>query len=141
MLPDLQGTNTTSAKDLTRTIELVDTGKVLSLRTRDLFREVMSTSITNRLLPGGLLSGLGIEKKDIDYNLQIKGYRVYNKTGDIGTVYADAGLIQMPDNTRAVAGFIVKGPFNDPRSAELIRKMAAAMAPFLIPERSDQAQG
>ena len=30
-----------------------------SQRTRDLFREVMSTSITNRLLPGGLLKGLG----------------------------------------------------------------------------------
>ena len=140
LLPDLEGTNTTSTKDLTRTIELVDTGKVLSQRTRDLFREVMSTSITNRLLPGGLLNGLGIEKTDIDYNLQIKGYRVYNKTGDIGTIYADAGLIQMPNNTRAVAAFIVKGAFNDPRSAELIRKMASAMVPFLIPKRSLQTQ-
>ena len=134
LMPDLAGTNTTSTQDLVRTITLVDQGNVLSQRTRDLFREVMSTSITNRLLPGGFLRGLGIEEQNIDENLQIKGYRIYNKTGDIGIAYADAGLIQMPDNTRAVAAFIVKGPFNDPRSAELIRQMAKALVPFLKPK-------
>jgi len=140
LLPDLKGSNTTSTKDLTHTIAMVDSGDVLSPRTRDLFREVMNTSRTNRLLPGGLLKGLGVEKTDVDYNLIIKGYRVYNKTGDIGIAYADAGLIQMPDNTRAVAGFIVKGPFNDPRSAELIRKLAAAMVPSLKPKSSIETQ-
>ena len=74
---------------------------------------------------------MGVNQGDADYNLLIRGLRVYNKTGDIGIAYADAGLIQLPDNTRAVAGFIVKGPFNDPRSTQLIREMAAAMAPFL----------
>ncbi len=133
-LPDLKGTNTTSTKDLTRAIALVETGSLLTPRTRDLFREVMSTSRTNRLLPGGLLKGLNAKTDNPDYTLQIKGYRVLNKTGDIGISYADAGLIEMPDNTRAVAGFIVKGPFNDPRSTRLIRQMAAAMAPALNPE-------
>ncbi len=137
-LPDLEGTNTTSARDLARTIAIVDSGEILSQRTRDLFREVMGTSKTNRLLPGGLLQGLGGDprKGNIDYKLLIKGYKVYNKTGDIGIAYADAGLIQMPNNKRAVAGFIVKGPFNDPRSAELIRSMAAAMVPVLEPNKS-----
>ena len=133
LMPDLSGTNTTSAKDLVQTIAMVDEGNVLSPRTRDLFREVLSTSISNRLLPGGFLRGLGVERQNIDHNLLIKGYRIYNKTGDIGIAYADAGLIQMPDNTRAVAGFIVKGPFNDPRSSELIRKMAQALVPYLKP--------
>ena len=141
LLPDLEGTNTTSAKDLVRTLAMVEQGNVLKPRTRDLFREVMSTSETNRLLPGGLLQGLGGrllggKKENIDLRLQIQGYRVYNKTGDIGIAYADAGLIQMPNNTRAVAGFIVKGPFNDPRSPMLIRKMAAAMVPSLHPKKS-----
>ncbi|MED5264043.1 MAG: serine hydrolase, partial [Cyanobacteriota bacterium] len=49
---------------------------------------------------------------------------------------ADAGLIELPDGSRAVAGFMVKGPFNDPRSTELIRDMAAAMAPVLKPKPS-----
>ena len=130
-LPDLKGTNTTSARDLARAIALVDTGEVLSTRSRDLFRAVMSTSRTNRLLPGGLLKGLGGEQGEPDSSLMVKGYRVYNKTGDIGIAYADAGLIELPDGSRAVAAFLVKGPFNDPRSTELIRDMAAAMAPVL----------
>ena len=64
--------------------------------------------------------------------LQERGIRVYNKTGDIGIAYADAALIELPNGHRAVAAFMVKGPFNDPRSANLIRAMAAAMAPKLI---------
>ena len=133
-LPDLEGTNTTSARDLARALALVETGETLSTRSRDLFREVMGTSRTNRLLPGGLLKGLGGEQGEPDSSLMIKGYRVYNKTGDIGIAYADAGLIELPDGSRAVAAFLVKGPFNDPRSTELIRDMAAAMAPVLKPK-------
>lgn len=134
LLPDLDGTNKTSALDLAKTLVLAERGELLSQRSRDLFKETMNTSTTNRLLPEGLLNGLGISSRgNIDYNLMIKGYRVYNKTGDIGIAYADAGLIQLPDNTRAVAGFIVKGPFNDPRSPELIRQMASAMTSFIEP--------
>ena len=133
-LPDLDGTNTTSAHDLSRSIALVDTGEALSLRSRDLFREVMDSSVTNTLLPSGLMKGLGGAQGAPDSTLASKGYRVYNKTGDIGIAYADAGLIELPDGRRAVAGFLVKGPFNDPRSTNLIRAMAAAMAPHLQPE-------
>ena len=139
-LPDLEGTNTTSARDLARTIALVDTGQTLSTRSRDLFREVMGTSVTNRLLPGGLLKGLGGEQGRPDESLMVKGYRVFNKTGDIGIAYADAGLIELPDGSRAVAAFLVKGPFNDPRSTELIRAMAAAMAPVLKPKPAPPRQ-
>ena len=145
LLPDLEGTNTTSAKDLVRTLAMVDEGRILNPRTRDLFREVMATSETNRLLPGGLLKGLGLKvlggkKENIDYSLQIHGYRVYNKTGDIGIAYADAGLIQMPNNTRAVAGLIVKRTYNDPRSALLIRKMPAPMEPSIPHTRQIQSE-
>ncbi len=59
---------------------------------------------------------------------------MFNKTGDFGTAYADAGLIELPDGRRAVAGFLVKGPFNDPRSTEMIRQLASAMAPYLKPK-------
>ena len=132
-LPDLNGTNTTSAHDLSRSIALVDSGDLLTQRSRDLFRQVMETSVTNTLLPTGLMQGLGGAQGEPDSSLARKGYRVLNKTGDIGIAYADAGLIEMPDGRRAVAGFLVKGPFNDPRSTNLIRAMAKAMAPHLQP--------
>ena len=130
-LPDLEGTNLTSSKDLTLAMALVDTGYFLSNRSRDIFREIMSKSKTNTLIPKGILRGLGKEANDIDYHLSINGYVVYNKTGDIGMSYADTGSIQTPFNTRGFVSFIVKGPFNDPRSPELIRKLSAELIPFL----------
>ena len=132
-LPDLDGTNTTSARDLSRSIALVDSGESLSPRSRDLFREVMSTSVTDTLLPTGLMQGIGGAQGEPNESLARKGYRVYNKTGDIGIAYADAGLIELPDGRRAVAGFLVQGPFNDPRSTNMIRALAKAMAPHLKP--------
>jgi beta-lactamase class A len=131
-LPDLEGTNTTSARDLARSIALVDTGEKLGPRARDLFREILGTSGTNTLLPAGLLKGFGKEAADPDGELLPYGLKVYNKTGDIGIAYADAGLIQLPNGQRAVAAFMVKGPFNDPRSAELIRSMAAELTRALV---------
>ena len=133
-LPDLKGTNKTSARDLAITIALIENGSLLSNRSRDLFREIMSTSKPNSLIPQGILQGLDSQKQDDeDYLLSLKGYKVYNKTGDIGISYADAGLIQMPNNSRVIASFIVKGPFNDPRSPRLIRELTEAAARAIKP--------
>ena len=131
-LPDLNGTNTTSSHDLARTIALVDTGDKLGPRARDLYREIMASSHTNTLIPLGMLKGLGRDSSDPDAELKPFGITVYNKTGDIGIAYSDAALIELPNGHRAVAAFMVKGPFNDPRSAELIRSMAAVMARTLL---------
>ena len=131
-LPDLEGTNTTSSHDLARAIAMVDTGEKLSPRARDLFRELMGKSRTNTLLPLGLLMGLGGDSADPDSDLLAHGVTVLNKTGDIGIAYADGGLIELPNGQRAVAAFMVKGPFNDQRSTTLIRAMAAEIARTLI---------
>ncbi len=130
-LPDLKGTNITTTKDLSIAMALVDTGYFLNGRSRDIFREIMSTSQTNSLIPKGILKGLGKDTDDIDYSLSVKGYFIYNKTGDIGISYSDTALIQTPNNSRAIASFIVKGPYNDPRSPELIRNLSAELIPFL----------
>ena len=131
-LPDLEGTNTTSSRDLAKSIAMVDIGESLSPRARDLFREIMGSSRTNTLIPLGLLQGLGKDAADPDSELLSFGITVYNKTGDIGIAYADAALIQLPNGQRAVAAFMVKGPFNDPRSTDLIRAMAAEVSKTLV---------
>ena len=51
---------------------------------------------------------------------------------EVAQAYADAGLIELPDGKRAVAAFMVKGPFNDPRSTNLIRAMAGEIAKSLV---------
>ena len=134
-LPDLGGTNTTSARDLARTIALVDTGETLTTRGRDLFREILGTSRTNTLIPLGLLQGLGRDGADPDAELRGFGITAYNKTGDIGIAYADGALVQLPTGQRAVLAFMVKGPFNDPRSTDLIRAMAAEVSKTLVGRR------
>ena len=139
-LPDLDGTNLTSTKDLSLAIALVDKGYLLNVRSRDIFREIMQKSKTNTLIPSGILRGLGKKSQDIDYHLSLKGYLVHNKTGDIGISYSDTALIQTPYNSKAFASFIVKGPFNDPRSPELIRNLSAELVPFLAPAQKSRNQ-
>ncbi len=134
LLPDLSGTNKTSAKDLSKIMKLVDVSGLLSTKSRDIFREVMSTSISNNLLPEGILKGLGVYKGNSDYKLLIEGFRVYNKAGDIGIAYGDAALIEMPNSSRAVTALLVKGPFNDQRSTNLIRDMAAQIISYINSE-------
>jgi beta-lactamase class A len=134
-LPDLDGTNLTSTKDLSLAMALVDNGYLLKVSSRDIFREIMRKSKTNTLIPYGILRGLGKENKETDYHLSLKGYLVHNKTGDIGISYSDTALIQTPLNSRAFASFIVKGPFNDPRSPELIRNLSAELVPFLVQDQ------
>ena len=140
-LPDLSGTNTTSSRDLARTIALVETGERLSPRARDLFREVMGRTVTRTLIPAGVLRGVtGSSTYPPDGELRAKGITVLNKTGDIGIAYADGALIELPNGQRAVAAFMVKGPFNDPRSTELIRSMAAEASRVLIKEPAAAAK-
>ena len=130
-LPDLDGTNLTSTKDLSKGMALVDSGYLLQVKTRDIFRDIMQKSKTNTLIPSGILRGLGKDTKESDYHLSLKGYLVQNKTGDIGISYSDTALIKTPHNTIAFASFIVKGPFNDPRSTELIRNLSASVPVFM----------
>ena len=135
-LPDLEGTNLTSTKDLSLVMALVDSGYLLDFSSRDIFRDIMQKSKTNTLIPSGILRGLGKETKDTDYHLSLKGYLIHNKTGDIGISYSDTALIHTPFNSRAFASFIVKGPFNDPRSPELIRNLSAELVPFLAQDQN-----
>ena len=130
-LPDLKGTNTTTPRDQARAIALVETGQALSVRSRDLFRQTLGTSRTDTLIPRGWLRGVGGGAGEVNAVLLQKGVRAYNKTGDIGIAYVDSALLELPDGRRVVASYMVEGPFNDPRSTNMIRALAAASAAAL----------
>ncbi len=136
-LPDLDGTNTTTPRDLALTLALAESGALLNQRDRDRFRAIHGNSRPNSLLPLGFLQGLadaGVAA-NVDQALIDRGVRILNKTGDIGTAYADTGTIELPDGRRAVAAFLVEGtettPYNSPRMRRLIQNMAAATAKAL----------
>ena len=105
-LPDLEGTNTTSPEDLGNLLVKINSGELISLRSRDRLLHIMKNVVRDTLLPQGLESGAIIA----------------HKTGDIKSVLGDAGIIDMPNGKRYIASVLVKRPDNDPQAKEFIQK-------------------
>lgn len=114
-LPDLEGTNTTSPKELASLIAKVNQGELISMRSRDLMLDIMRRNQRDDLLPAGLGEGA----------------TAYHKTGDIGTMLADAGLIDVPTGKRYIASIMVKRPHNEPAAAKLINSISQATYSYL----------
>jgi beta-lactamase class A len=106
LLPDLTGTNTTTSADLGNLLVKIDSGHLISLRSRDRMLYIMRNAITDTLLPEGLESGAIIA----------------HKTGDIKSVLGDVGIIDMPNGKRYIASVLVKRPDNSPLAKEFIQK-------------------
>jgi beta-lactamase class A len=116
LLPDLQGTNTVTPKDLSTLMLKLGQGDLLTPRSRDLTLDIMRRTVTKTLLPPGLGEGSTIA----------------HKTGDIASVVGDSGLIGMPNGQRYVATIFVKRPHNDSRAQELIRQISKLSYQALI---------
>lgn len=96
-LPDLEGTNTTTPRDLVMVLARVNQGDLVSQRSRDRIMDIMTRTETRTLLPAGIEPGAMIA----------------HKTGDIGKVLGDAGIIDMPTGKRYIGAVMVKRPHND----------------------------
>ncbi len=107
-LPDLEGTNLTSAKDLAHLLARVNQGEILSVRSRDRLFRIMGATSNDRLLPQSLGQGADI----------------VHKTGDIGSIIGDAGIVDLPNGKRYVAAIFVERPYNDPKGKELLHKIS-----------------
>jgi beta-lactamase class A len=107
-LPDLEGTNTTSPRDLVTILGKVNQGELLSLRSRDRLLNIMQETRTRTLLPQGI-------EKSAD---------IAHKTGDIGSMLADAGIIDMPNGKRYLGAVMVKRPHNDSNARTLIQQIS-----------------
>ena len=107
-LPDIAGTNTSSSQDLVTALGLVTNGKLMSLRSRDRLLDMMRRTANASLLP----TGLG------------EGATIAHKTGSIGTLIGDVGVVDMPSGKRYLIGALVKRPRDDERAEELIRKVS-----------------
>jgi beta-lactamase class A len=107
-LPDLEGTNTTSPRDLVTILGKVNQGEILSLRSRDRLLDIMQGTRTRTLLPQGI-------EKNAD---------IAHKTGDIGKMLGDAGIIDMPNGKRYLGAVMVKRPHNDSNARTLIQQIS-----------------
>ncbi|PZV10932.1 MAG: serine hydrolase [Pseudanabaena sp.] len=115
-LPDLEGTNTISTQDMVSLLAMLDKGKLIEPRSRDRFMDIMRRPVTNTLLP----KGIGEDA------------RIIHKTGDIGSVVGDAGIVDMPNGKRYAIAVMVKRPDNDQRANELIRQISRTTYDYFL---------
>lgn len=111
ILPDLEGTNTTSTRDLALLMALVDQGDVLSRRSRERLFSIMQRTVNRSLIAFSLTDGS----------------LVANKTGDIAMALGDVALVDTPNGNRYALAVMVQRPNNDGRASELIRRITEAV--------------
>lgn len=115
VLPDLEGTNTTSPKELSDLLSRVSQGDLISMKSRDRMLEIMRRTVNNSLLPASLGEGATIS----------------HKTGDIGSAVGDTGLVDLPNGKRYAITAIVKRPHNDDRAYDVIVRLGGAVYDYL----------
>ncbi len=115
MLGDFKGTNTTSPKDLVRLSALIENRKLISDTSHLQVLDIMRHCHNNKLLA----AGVG------------KGGTIAHKTGDIGFLVGDAGIIEMPNGRHYLAGFFVRRPHDDERGREFVRRVSHLVYDYL----------
>jgi beta-lactamase class A len=105
-LGDFKGTNKTSAVDLVKASALVAKRKVMSEDSRARALDILNATENTKLLKAGLGEGAHIA----------------HKTGTLGVVLGDAGIIEKPSGKLYLAGVFVRRPFNDLRGRYFIQE-------------------
>jgi beta-lactamase class A len=106
-LADLEGTNKTSPYDLVYLLARVERGELMGDVWRNRMRHIMGRTKTRTLINQGVPPGA----------------KVAHKTGDIGSMVGDTGVITTPDGHKLIMAMQVQRPHNDRRANELIRKV------------------
>lgn len=105
-LPDLTGTNFTTTNDMATMLFNLDNPNFLSINSREYIVDYMSHVENDRLIP----QGLG------------KGATFLHKTGDIGTMLGDAGIVYMPNGKKYIVVIMAKRPYNSPLGKQFIQQ-------------------
>lgn len=113
-LPDLKGTNTTTAKELVQLMALLEQGKLLQ-GTKPEAMDILRRVKNRKLLPVGLGSGATIA----------------HKTGDIGFLLGDAGIVQMPTGKRYLVAVLVESAYDDPAARDYIQDVSRIVYNYL----------
>ena len=110
-LADLTGTNKTSPYDLVYLLARVQKGELMSEKWHKKMLEIMYRTKTRTLINPGLPAGA----------------KLAHKTGDIGSMVGDTGIVTTPDGHRYIIAMQVERPHNDRRANELCRQISALL--------------
>ena len=114
-LPDLRGTNTTTAKELIRLLALLDQGKLLSARSQDQALDILRRVKNKKLLYVGIGPGATLA----------------HKTGDIGFMLGDAGIFVMPNGKHYLGAVLVKSAYDDPAARDYVQDVSRIVYSYL----------
>jgi beta-lactamase class A len=115
LLPDLRGTNVTTPRELVQLLTMLDQQQLLSARSQAQVLDIMRRVRNRTLLP----VGLG------------RGATIAHKTGDIGFLLGDAGLIQMPSGKKYLAAVLVTSKYDDPSARDYIQDVSRIVYTYL----------
>ena len=105
-LPDIAGTNYTTAKDLATMLYNLDNPGFLNINSREYIIDYMSHVENNRLIQAG------IDPKAL----------FVHKTGDIGKMLGDAGIVFAPNGKKYIVVILANRPYNSPLGKNFIQK-------------------
>ena len=114
-LPDLTGTNYTTTNDMATMLFNLDNPNFLSINSREYIVDYMSHVKNDRLIP----QGLG------------KGATFLHKTGDIGTMLGDAGIVYMPDGKKYIVAIMAERPYNSPQGKLFIQQASKVIYTYM----------
>lgn len=103
-LPDLDGTNVTTAKEIAQMLYNIDQTDIVSVDAKKHMADYLSHVKNNRLLKAGLPS------KAI----------LLHKTGDIGYMLGDSGLVRTPSGKKYIVSILAKRPYNNQQGKKFI---------------------
>ncbi|MGF1535175.1 MAG: serine hydrolase [Elainellaceae cyanobacterium] len=107
-LPDIEGQNTTTPMEMVTLLTSISNGNLLSSRSRDRMFDILRNTRTDSLLPQGIPPDAAIA----------------HKTGTIGQMLGDVGIIDTPQGNQYAIAVMVKRPHDDERAADLIRQVS-----------------
>lgn len=105
-LPDLNGTNKTTANDMAKILYNLDNPGFLNINSREYIIDYMSHVKNNKLIAAGLGEGA----------------MLVHKTGDIGSMLGDAGIVFAPNGQKYIVVILANRPYNSPEGKEFIVK-------------------
>lgn len=116
-LPDLSGNNRTTAREMGQILYNIDSNdKFLSEESRNKIFEYMSQVKNDRLIQAGLGAGSTF----------------LHKTGDIGSMLGDAGIVITPNGKKYIVVILANRPHNNPKAAEFIVKTSEIIYNYMV---------
>ncbi len=103
-LPDLEGTNYTTTKDLAKMLYNIENSSFISPQSKSYIFDYMGHVENNRLIQAGLPQGA----------------KFLHKTGDIGGTLGDSGIVTTPNGKKYIVSIIVNRPYNSPQGKNFI---------------------